>query len=551
MSTRSLSRRSLVAGGVAAVATAASAACAGMARADEAPASPALPEAWDYACDVLVIGYGGAGQWAALTAADPEEGASQVLVLEKAPVRGGGNSSINLGEFALPVDAEGACAYVKAFCNGQTPDDVIEAWVAEAMRNGEYADHWQLPWLQLGGSLASGGTSSCEYPFLPGGEAMGVAMVEGKGMMAYQVLDEARQRLGVEVLFSCHDEELIQDPQTKEILGCWTLVGDDPTPQAIKARKGVVLTLGGFEFNEELKDKYLPVERARGFYGWRFNTGDGIPMVQKVGAQLWHMGNIIGSKTAQFDDPEHPSAIWLTPTTDAYIWVTQQGGRFIDETCGSANAPHNGWHEFTHFNADICDYDCAPLWVIVDQSAVDAGRLGDYRNEDNWGLMWPELPEEVGGWEGWSEDNRAEIEKGWLRTADTIEGLAAEIAKTSPRMDAELLVRTVEEYNAACAAGEDARFGRDPETLVPLEQGPFYAWPEYVGGCSTLGGPQKNARGQVLDVCGEPIPRLYAGGCFGNIAGHTYGITGGNNAENMVWGRIGGRNAAAETPWDE
>ena len=61
---------------------------------------------------------------------------------------------------------------------------------------------------------------------------------------------------------------------------------------------------------------------------------------------------------------------------------------------------------------------------------------------------------------------------------------------------------------------------------------------------------EKNVNGQVLDPAGNPIPRLYAAGSFGNIAGHTYGITGGNNAENMVWGRIGGRNAAAETPWD-
>ncbi len=549
-----ISRRDLIAAGATGAAGAAGLAIVGAANASEANEDTTqtaawLPEAWDYECDVLVIGYGGAGQWAALTAADPEEGASEVLVLEKSPVRGGGNSSMNLGEFALPVSADGAFEYVKAFCMGQTDDESIRAWADECVRNGEYADHWNLPWIQLQGSLASGGTSSCEYPFLPGSEAMGVAMVEGKGMQAFQVLDDARKNLGIEVVFDCHDEELIQNPETKEILGCYTLVGSDETRKAVKARKGVVLTMGGFEFNEELKDKYLPVERARGFYGWKFNTGDGIGMVQKVGAQLWHMGNMIGGKTAQFDDPEHPSALWMTPTTNAYIWVTQQGKRFVDENCDAANAPHNGWHEFLHFNADICDYDCAPLWVIVDQTCVDGGRIGDYRNEDNWGLMWPEMPEELGGWEGWSEDNQAEIEKGWLRKADTIEELAALIAETSPNMDAAILAQTVADYNAACEAGEDVKFGRDPETLVPLSTPPFYAWPEYVGGCSTLGGPQKNGKGQVLDVSGNVIPRLYAGGSFGNTAGHTYGITGGNNAENMVWGRIGGRNAAAETPW--
>lgn len=48
----------------------------------------------------------------------------------------------------------------------------------------------------------------------------------------------------------------------------------------------------------------------------------------------------------------------------------------------------------------------------------------------------------------------------------------------------------------------------------------------------------KNENAQVLDPAQNPIPRLYAAGCFDNFQSHTYGITGGNNAENQVWGRI-------------
>jgi succinate dehydrogenase/fumarate reductase flavoprotein subunit len=77
-----------------------------------------MPEKWDYETDVLVIGYGGAGVWAALTASD--EGESEVLILEKSPTRGGGNSSINLGEFTNISDADGAFNYVKNFCKGKT-----------------------------------------------------------------------------------------------------------------------------------------------------------------------------------------------------------------------------------------------------------------------------------------------------------------------------------------------------------------------------------------------------------------------------------------------
>ena len=55
----------------------------------------------------------------------------------------------------------------------------------------------------------------------------------------------------------------------------------------------------------------------------------------------------------------------------------------------------------------------------------------------------------------------------------------------------------------------------------------------------------------MLDLDDKPIGRLYAAGCFGNMASHTYGISGGNNAENMVWGRIAARSASANKPWDE
>ena len=83
MSTEStaVSRRSFLTG----AATAGAAVAAGVptARADEAQSASYLPETWDYETDVLVIGYGGAGVWAALTAAD--EGGSEVLILEKAP----------------------------------------------------------------------------------------------------------------------------------------------------------------------------------------------------------------------------------------------------------------------------------------------------------------------------------------------------------------------------------------------------------------------------------------------------------------------------------
>ena len=99
-----LSRRSFLKGaGVAAAAVAGSAALAGCSS-DADASQEWLPKSWDYECDLLVIGYGGAGMWASLIGAD--ECGQEVIVLEKAPVEGGGNSRINNGEWTIVEESD-------------------------------------------------------------------------------------------------------------------------------------------------------------------------------------------------------------------------------------------------------------------------------------------------------------------------------------------------------------------------------------------------------------------------------------------------------------
>ena len=552
---KKLTRREFLKGSGALAAAAAVSTMMGATASAEGPV--AIPEVWDYETDVLVIGYGGAGVWAALTAKD--EGQSEVLILEKAPVRGGGNSSINLGEFTNISDVEGAFQYVKAFTHGKTPDPVIRAWAEECARNTEYCAHWNLPYIEQTGTLASGYTETCEYPFLPGAEAMGVAGIEGKGMGMWEVMDKNRVDQGIEVIWQANSEVLIQNPETKEILGCYTKIGyEDEKMYAIKARKGVVMTIGGFEFNDELKRAWLKVYPADGFYGWPFNTGDGIGMVTRVGAKLWHMDCMIGGGNFNAHDPDAPFAMSVRPKADSYIHVNQKGERWHNEL--GKSSPHVGWHIFEGFNESICDFDHAPYWVILDQAAIDAGCMGPKPGGAlSRGMYGAGLPKECyGGWGedgGWSDDNSVEIEKGWILKADSVEELVQKINEHpygSTWMTADAVKASIDEYNGFVAAGEDAKFGRNPEKMAALDtSGALYAFPVFPGGCSTLGGPEKNERGEVVNWDYEPIPRLYAAGCFGNIAGHTYGISGGNNAENMIWGRICGRNCAKLEPWDK
>ena len=67
----------------------------------------------------------------------------------------------------------------------------------------------------------------------------------------------------------------------------------------------------------------------------------------------------------------------------------------------------------------------------------------------------------------------------------------------------------------------------------------------YPGGINTLGGPRRNAYGQVLNPYREPIPRLFSAGEMGSICGNVYGIGGLNCGEMMASGRLAGRSVAA------
>lgn len=156
------------------------------------------------------------------------------------------------------------------------------------------------------------------------------------------------------------------------------------------------------------------------------------------------------------------------------------------------------------------------------------------------------LPAALGGYDPWSEDNSVEINKGWIKKADTIEALAAAIGRP---IDAATLEATVETYNGYCVAKTDKAFSRAASSLAPIKTPPFYALPLYPGLVSTVGGPVINEKSQVLDPDGNPIPRLYAAGSNGSIVTRVYSVTGGNIGGCMASGRISGRNAAAETPW--
>ena len=111
--------------------------------------------------------------------------------------------------------------------------------------------------------------------------------------------------------------------------------------------------------------------------------------------------------------------------------------------------------------------------------------------------------------------------------------------------DTAQLDATTSAYQQACRRGRDDEFGRAAQTLTEL-QGDLYGLPLWPCVLNTQGGPKRNSRGQILNVWGNPIKRLYGAGELGSIWGFLY-QSGGNLAECLGLGRMVGINAAAET----
>jgi hypothetical protein len=110
------------------------------------------------------------------------------------------------------------------------------------------------------------------------------------------------------------------------------------------------------------------------------------------------------------------------------------------------------------------------------------------------------------------------------------------------------LEATIATWNTMVAAGKgDTVFGRASSSMGNITTPPYYAMPLWPGGPSAMGGPARNAMGQIIDIEGNPIPRLYEAGENGSIDGML--CLGANNAAAIAWGRISGGNAASESPW--
>ena len=489
---------------------------------------PWLPEKWDKEADVVVVGFGGAGAAAAITAHDL---GARVLMLEKAPEgEAGGNTKV-AGQGYLQVDdVEKAISYLNALCGSYAvPQEMVRTWAEEVSVNNDWV-------------VAKGGDpqehqhqpAGIEFPDLPGADC--VHKFHHGDILGYsntwKFFESAVKRRPIEILYEAPGRELVQHGITREILG--VRAERRGRPLHVKARKAVVLTCGGFENNQEMIRNYLPGLPYCYTSGTPYNDGDGIRMAQLVGADLWHMNNYAGPSMA-LKVPEYKSPFAMTALHYGHV---KPGGMIVvgPDAKRFADEKYHTRHGKIWRNGQWCPMPVpCPMFMVIDHVLFTAGPLYDAKAPSGWGRI-------VERYE-WSGDNGVELERGWIKRDETLAGLARLIG-----LNPGALEESVRRWNRHCESGADPEFGRR-KMLAPIGEPPYYAVELSPSMLNTQGGPRRNERGQIVRPDDTPIPRLYSAGELGSIYSYLYQGTG-NIGECLAFGRISARHAVAESAWD-
>lgn len=457
-----------------------------------------VPESSVY--DVVVIGAGGAGFSAAITAKDA---GANVVVLEKMPTVGG-NSLISGAEMAA------ANNWVQRKLG--ILDDSVERHFEDTMKGGDYKGDPAVVRTMVENALPAalwcrdviGVEFQEDNLFFFGGHSRKRSLIPkgATGMEFIQKFMAAAKKRDIPIITGMKAEELVKSPEGRIVGVKATMDGKTYT---FNAKNGVIIASGGFAANVEMRAKANP------FYGAGFKTtnapgatGDGIVMGEKAGAQVVNMDLI---QTYPMCDPI-TGAIELIDDArfEGAILVNQEGKRFVEElerrdVMSKAILEQTGQYCYALFN-----------------DAIEKKSHAITHHQDEVEVF---------------------TKAGILHKADTIEE-AAEFFK----IPVENLKATVARVNEFAKTGKDLDFNYRAR-FVDLSTGPYWIYRGVPSCHHTMGGLKINPKAQVLDKNDKPIPGLWAAG---EVTGSTHGTNRlGSNAyaDIIVFGRIAGAEAAA------
>ena len=281
-----LTRRGFLTGALALGAVGAGSMLAGCSSEGGAGAPASDERAWDQETDVVVVGTGFAGLAAAHEAA---KAGSQVVLVEKAPEKyAGGNSRACAQAIWSPEKTAEGVAYFKEITGDYhlvgLDDAVIEAYIGGAKENAD--------WLLDEFEIETKTHNACEYPAAKTASAVGDSntLIPAEGLGNARVwapmFEVVGSESGVTSLFETAFTDLVFN-EAGEAIGIEAQQGESPL--LIKAKKGVVLACGGFEYNEEMKANNCRYPSLA--WGTPYNTGDALTACRKYDIDFWHMNS--------------------------------------------------------------------------------------------------------------------------------------------------------------------------------------------------------------------------------------------------------------------
>jgi len=488
--------------------------------------------------DVVVVGAGGAGMTAAITATDAGK---KVIVVESQPIAGG-NSVRSTGgmnaaktpyqdknEFAEAAGVEKTLATAaEKYADNATitalAATVKSQWDAYQVNPQGYFDSVELMELDtlIGGkgknnpelvkTLAENSAAAIEWLASIGAEvknvgAFGGASVkrihrpvnaDGKvtavGAYIVPILEKNLQDRNVQFLFDTTANEIImKDGKAVGIKA----TGKDGHKVTINA-KSVVIATGGFGANAEMVEKYKPELKGFATTNAEGAQGQGIEMATAVGAATVDMDQIQIHPTVHIEEDGNAHLITEGLRGDGAILVNAEGKRFYDEVSTRDKV-----------SAAIIAQPDKSAWLVVDQSMVD----------------------------------KSAVIAGYIKSGYTVTGATYEELAKAMGVDEATFVSTMNTWNQAVEAKTDAEFNRT-SFANPLTAAPYYAIKITPAVHHTMGGIVINPKAEVLNEKGEVISGLFAAG---EVTGGVHGANrlGGNAvADFVVFGRISGQSAA-------
>ena len=525
-----LSRRSFV--GLAAAGTAAigAAGLAGYSSTATAIASVGIPDAWDYEADFVVVGAGTALTGALKAVVD---GMSCIVVEARDTV--GGTTAWSGGSVWIPCNGmapdtrEAAKAYMTAMADGHASEIKIDTYLDNCVDMMNFvADNAGIVWAVRDRTdyhvELEGGT---EYTrtIMPVDQETGELWGTKAGELITQPEADAFEEKGGTIFTETKAQRLISRPiddGMQEVLG---IVAIDPYGRIlnIKAKKAVLLGAGGFDYNEEMKSRYLTVP-INGSAMVETHDGTGIRMGQGVGCDLAMMSYGWGMPSGQGGGG-----------SGSWAWINHYGRRFCDEAANYDSLQFAFRDNRNTFGK--MEYANMPAWYVCDHANREtSGRtFGVTADQD--------VPDTIA-------------------QADTLEELAAKLG--FDEIATENFLLQMVRFNKYAVEGKDPEFhrgeslydqggaGRPTNVLGPISQPPFYANEIGPGFMGTKGGIAVNEIGQALHVTGKTVPRLYA--CGNNSGYGTPGLhytgAGGTVAPGMIISYLAAIDVAKLEDWE-